>query len=164
MTVRDVLDSVLPVIGKNRQEAVESLGWTKQKLSSKVVRGSLRASELLDILEANGIEPLFKVRETGEIISVRITGHGRRLKGLSDGVKYDTGKANAISSTFYADGVNEYDSNGEAQELYIDQEGRYFFAEYNQKDPSKERVRSIPGSIAAAFIEKYGTEIKNGPD
>ena len=161
MTVREVFDSVLPAVGKNHETAVAPLGWTKQKISSKMVRNSLKAAELLDILEANGIEPLFRVKETGEIITVRIPGHGRRVRGVSDGVKYDTGKSSAISGTFYADGVHEYDDNGEAQELYIDQQGRYFFAEYNRTDPSKDRVRSVPGGVAAAFIEKYGTEIRN---
>ena len=157
MTSKQVLNSVLPAIGKTQAEAAAELGWTPQQISQKISRDSLKVSDLLKLLEANGVEIVFRNKKTGELIETRIPGHGRRVKGMSDGVRYDTAASNALSNSFFADGVNEYDENGEAQELYVDLSGRYFFAEYS---PKGSRVRAVPASIAAAFIEKYGTDIE----
>lgn len=160
MNVREVLNTVMAATGKSQAEIAASIEKSPQQLSQKMVRNSLRAEEMLEILDANGIEMLLKITETGEIIPVMKKGHGHRIKGMADRVIYDTGVSSAISNSFYADGVNEYDENGEAQELYVDQQGRYFIAEYNVRNPEKERVRAIPESIALAFKEKYGIEIE----
>lgn len=163
MTVREVLNTVLPAVGMNQADAAEKLGWKPQQMSQKLVRDSLRASELFKLMDAIGVEIVFKLKETGEALNIRLVGHGHRMKGMADRVIYDTAASGALSNSFYADGVNEYDENGEAQELYIDQQGRYFFAEYNAADPGKEKIRATQASVAAAFIEKYGTDIEKQP-
>lgn len=160
MNTREVLNAVLPAIGKTQADMAVSIGKTPQQLSQRMVHNTLRADDLLCAMEKLGVEVMFKVKETGEIVKIRRTGHGRRLKGMADRVKYDTASADALSNSFYADGVNEYDTNGEGQELYVDADGRYFMAEYNSVDPTKDRIRSVPASMAAAFIEKFGTEIE----
>lgn len=160
MTAREVLNTVLPAIGKTQADVAASIEWTPQQLSQKLTRCSLRTDEFLEIMEANGIEVMFKIKETGEVLEVKLNGHGRRLKGMSDRVKYDTAAAGALSNTFYADGENEYDEKGEAQELYVDTQGRYFIAEYHADDPSKDQITAIPASVAEAFIAKYGTTIE----
>lgn len=160
MTAKELLNGLLPVLEISQTEAASRIGWGKMKLSSKVTKDSLRVSEFMDIMDACGVEVVFKKKDTGEQIMLRKAGHGHRLKGMADGVIYNTALSTALSNTFFADGVNEYDQNGEAQELYIDQEGRYFIAEYNCKDPKKERVVAASHFVAAAFIEKYGTEIE----
>ena len=82
------------------------------------------------------------------------------MHGTVDKVFYDTGAADALSNSFYEDGVSEY-KDGEACELYVDKKGRYFMAEYHED--GKDRIRSVSPSVAAAFIEKYGTKIEKGP-
>lgn len=166
MTVREVFNAVLPAIGRTYSEAAAKIGWSRQQMSQKMARDSLRARDLLKIMEANGVEVCFRIKETGEIIQLfqcKVPGHGRRIKGMSHKVKYDTEKANALSNTFYADGKNEYDENGEAQELYVDANGRYFLAIYHKDAPQEDFINAIPGSIAAAFVEKYGVEIEKKP-
>ena len=163
MTVKEVFNSVLPAMHLTQAEAAEKLGWNKQQISQKMVRDSLRARELLQIMDLNGVDVVFRNRETGEEIKIMSFGHGHPIKGMSDGVKFNTVHADALSNNFYADGVNEYDENGEAQELYVDPSGRYFFAEYNMNDQKKERVRAVPASVAKAFIDKYGTVLEKGP-
>ena len=160
MTVREVFNTVLPALGLTQAEAVAKIGWTPQKMSQKNTRDTLRANDFLRILEVNGVEVLFKIKETGETLTVQLSGHGHRMRGMADRVIYDTAASGALSNSFYADGVNEYDENGEAQELYVDRQGRYFIAEYNVNNPDKERICSIPANIAKAFIEKYGTDIE----
>lgn len=160
MNTREVLNAVLPAIGKTQADMAYAIGKTPQQLSQRMVHNTFRSDDLLKAMEKLGIEVLFKVSETGEIVKVRNAGHGRRLKGMADRIRFDTATADAISNSFYADGENEYDDNGEAQELYVDSEGRYFMAEYNANDSTKDRIRSVPASMAAAFIEKFGTDIE----
>ena len=109
-----------------------------------------------------GVDVTFTMRKTGEILKPHVSGHGRRLCGNCDKITFDTAAAEAISNSFYEDGVNEFNADGEAAELYVDSEGRYFMAEYHT-DTSKDRLRTVQSSVAAAFVEKYGTQIEKGP-
>ena len=88
----------------------------------------MRADELLTLMDAIGVDVTFTVRKTGEVLREHTTGHGRRVHGTVDKVFYDTGAADALSNSFYEDGVSEY-KDGEACELYVDKKGRYFMAE-----------------------------------
>ena len=164
MTVKEIFDAVLPALGKSQAAVATSIGWSPQQLSQKLVRNSLRACELIDIFDANGIDLSLTIRDSGEPIVIRRSGYGRRLKKMCDRVRFDTQAAEALSNSFYADGENEYDANGEAQELYVDADGRYFIAEYFRDDPSRDKIRSVPAAVATAFIEKYGTDIHKKPE
>ena len=44
----------------------------------------------------------------------------------------------------------------------LDKRGRYFMAEYHED--GRDRIRVVSPSVAAAFIEKYGTDIEKGPE
>lgn len=164
MTAKEILAAALDAIGITQATAAKNYGWSAQQLSQRIVRGSLRTDEFLGLLDSMGVDITFTVRETGEKLKPHISGHGRRVKGVSDGVQYDTEYAEALSNSFYADGVNEYNENGEALELYLDKEGRYFMAEYSNAEGTRDRVRSVPAEMAAAFIEKYGTVIEKKID
>lgn len=163
MTTREVLNSVMAHLGLSQAKFAEKIGWGQPIISQRLARESLRANELFDLMEANGIEVLFRDKATGEILNIltpMTPGHGRRLKGMDNRIKFDTGLSSAISNTFYADGVHEYDENGEAQELYLDIKGRYFFAEYHESEHEKDRIVLVPKSVAEAFAKQYGREIE----
>lgn len=160
MTAKEVLTSLLAALGVTQKEAADRIGTTKMNLGAKLARDSLRVSEFFQILDAVGVEVVFRKKDTGEFIRPMKKGHGHPIRAMADGVIYNTALSCALSNTFYADGVNEYDQNGEAQELYIDHEGRYFIAEYNCRDPKKERVISASAHVAEAFIAKFGTSIE----
>ena len=162
MTQKEVLAAVLKATGKTQAEAATNVGWVPQQLSARLVRNSLRADELLALLEGLGVELSFTIKETGEKVRTHINGMGRRVKGMVDKVIYDTATSDALANNFYADGINEY-TDGKALELYIDREGRYFFAEYSNWEGTKDRISPVSGKDAAAFIEKYGTEIDKRP-
>ena len=81
---------------------------------------------------------------------------------MVDRIIYDTASSDAIANNFYADGENEY-TDGKALELYMDKEGRYFFAEYSSWEGVKDRITPVNAEAAASFIEKYGTEIDKAP-
>ena len=157
MTAKEVLMRITSTVQVTQKAIADMLGWDKQVLWSKLARDSLRFSEFMEIMDKLGIEVTYRIKETGEEIPIHTRGCGRRVKGKFDGVLYDTLKSEPIASSFFADGENEYDEQGEAQELYVDDCGRYFFAQYVRDDPKKDRIFVVPNSIAAAFIEKYGT-------
>jgi hypothetical protein len=160
MTAKEIITAALDTIGITQATAAKNYGGSAQQLSQRIVRGSLRVDEFIGLMDSMGIDITFNVRDTGEEIKPRISGHGDRVKGFSDGVQYDTEYAEALSNSFYADGQHEYNEKGEALELYLDKEGRYFMAEYSNVEGARNRVRSVPAEVAAAFIEKYGNIIE----
>lgn len=162
MTSKELLAAALRDTGKTQAEAAAKIGWVPQQLSARLTRNSLRADELLDLLEGIGIELTMTVKETGKVVRSHIQGAGRRVKAMVDRVTYDTASSDALANNFYADGVNEY-TDGKALELYIDREGRYFFAEYSSWDGVKDRITPVTPETAAAFIEKCGTELDKAP-
>lgn len=162
MTSKELLSAALRDTGKTQAEAAAKIGWVPQQLSARLTRNSLRADEFLDLLEGIGIELTMTVKETGKVIRSHIQGAGRRVKAMVDRVTYDTASSDALANNFYADGVNEY-TDGKALELYIDKEGRYFFAEYSSWEGVKDRITPVTPETAAVFIEKYGTEVDKTP-
>lgn len=162
MKANDVLAAALRATRKTQAEAAARVGWMPQQLSARLVRNSMRADEFLNLLEGLGIEITLTVKETGEVVRTHIPGAGRRVKGMVDRIIYDTASSDALANNFYADGVNKY-TDGKALELYIDKEGRYFFAEYTNWEGGKDRISPVSARDAAAFIEKYGTEIVKKP-
>ncbi len=163
MTSREALDAALRITGNKQAEAAAKIGWTPQQLNARLTRNTLRADEFLEIMNAIGVDVTFTVRETGEKINAHIRGVGRRVRAMVDRVVYDTEASDALANSFYADGLNEY-RDGIAFELYIDREGRYFFAEYTCLDGVKDRITPITASDAAKFIERYGTDLHRKPN
>ena len=163
MDTIEALGIILPAMGKTKTEVASMLGWNSQMFSARLERKSLRLDDFFRMMEGLGVEVVFQKKDTGEIIKGRPVGHGKRLRGMVDGVTYDTDQANVISNSFYEDGENEYNKDGEAQELYVDDEGRYFMAEYKLGRDPVGKIRVIPANVAALFIERYGTEIEKAP-
>lgn len=163
MTAKQVLDAVYKALGVTQADVAQQYGWTPQQLSDRLVRGSLRADDFLALLEMNGVDITFTKRESNDNIKVHIIhGAGRHVRRMVNKVIYDTANSDALANNFYADGVNEY-NDGKALELYIDAEGRYFFAEYSNFEGVKDRIMPVTADDAAAFIAKYGTQIHKGP-
>ena len=162
MTSKEALAAALRETGKTQAELAEKVGWVPQQLSARLVRNSLRADEFLNLMDALGVDVTFTVRETGVAIKAHIPGAGRRVRAMVNKVIYDTAASDALANDFYADGVNEY-RDGKAMELYIDREGRYFFAEYTNWEGAKDRITPVTANDAANFIERYGTDLHRGP-
>ncbi len=160
MTSKDALMSAMNRTGHTQESAAKLVGWAGQQISQRLRRNSMRADEFLALMDAIGVDVTFTVRKTGEVLKDHKPGHGRRLKMTVDKVMYDTAGSYAIANSFFEDGVNEY-ADGEACELYVDKKGRYFMAEYHED--GKDKIRPVTASVAAAFIEKYGTEIEKSP-
>lgn len=163
MPAKELLVAALKSTKTTQAAAAAKVGWIPQQLTARLTRNSLRADEFLDLLDAIGVDIQLVVRETGMPIREHIPGAGRRVCRMVDRVVYDTNESNALANNFYADGVNKY-NDGRARELYIDANGRYFFAEYSENEGEKDRINPVSGSDAADFIERYGTEINKEPE
>ena len=156
MRAKEVFAAALKATGLSHVKVSKLSGMPEQSIGQKInVRESIRADEFFDLLDVMGVGVVFFVKETGEAL-LKETQHGKRVVGMSDGIIYDTKESQIVASSFFADGSNEYGTDGKAQELYIDKEGRYFVAEYCNDGTTKDRVRSVPANMAEAFLAKYG--------
>lgn len=162
MKSKDVISAALKEIGISQAEGAKRIDWSPQQLCNKVVAGTLRADDFLRLMDAIGVDVEFKVRDTGNVIKPRRPGAGRRVRCMVNKVIYDTAASDAVANNFYADGVNEY-TDGRARELYVDKEGRYFFAEYSTWEGQKDLIIPVGAAEAAAFVEKYGDIIFKTP-
>ena len=162
MTALGILNTAIGRRQKTKADAAEILGIAPQRISYRVTKDTMKAEELLRLLDALDLEIVLRDRTTGELVEVNDfrKGHGRHVRKMADRVTYDTEMSGAIANSFYEDGENEYGALGVAEELYLDRQGRYFIVEYNRDDPSKDRVSPVSANVAKAFIEKYGTEIE----
>lgn len=157
---KEIFATALKELRMTQAQVASIVGMPEQSIGQKInVRESIKANEFFDLLEAIGIETVFYIKETGEQL-LRGEGDHRRVTGMSDGVIYDTKDSKLIASSFYADGVHEFSTDGKAHELYLDRENRYFVAEYSVDGSSRDRVRSVSSDIAEAFISRYG-DVRN---
>lgn len=163
MTAQEVLAAACRAAGTTQAQAAKAINLSPRSLSQRFMRNSLRADDLFKMLDAIGINVQMTVRETGKPVFVNNSGYGRRVRAMSDRVVYDTGRADALSNSFWEDGEHEYDAYGKASELYIDSEGRYFLAMYTNVEGEKDKVKAVTADVAAAFIEKYGTKLDKSP-
>jgi len=159
MTAKDIIEAVSKITHTSQNELSRKAGKPVQWLNTRMTRGTLRVDDLLQILDVAGIDITLTVRETGEIIKPYIVGYGRRVRRMVDRVIYDTAAADALSNSFFTDGVNEFNDDGKASELYMDRSGRYFLAEYTSWEGEKDRIEPVSGERAAAYIAKHGTTL-----
>ena len=158
VTADDIVKAVLQFRGLRGYEAARKIGWPAQKLSKRLSHETMKIHELSMILDRLNVDMVFVDRETGEQIHPKCAGMGDPVTKIVDKVKYSTEKASAVANNFYADGENKY-NDGRALELYSDNTGRYFFAEYCEWDPSKNSIVPVGKENAEEFIRKYGTRI-----
>ena len=159
MRAKEVFEAAIKAKKMSIADVARILEVNACELGQKInIRESIKANDFFEILDAIGVGVVFFMKDTGAVL----LNDGRRTKrvvGVSDGVKYDTGDATLIATSFFADGEHEYGEDGKAQELYVDREGRYFIAEYSSNENERSRVRSVPYNMATAFIKQYGIDI-----
>lgn len=156
--IDSLVDDLIKLSKTSKSQAARTVDLTYELLKQRMKRNSLKADMFLDLLDGLGFDVHFIVKETGHTLIPHIKGYGRKIKKMANLVMYNTEKSSALSNSFFEDGIHEY-NNGKAVELYIDSEGRYFFAEYDEKDHTKDTIIPATADIAIPFIEKYGTEI-----
>lgn len=162
MNAKDAIAAAIKSTGTTQKDVAAKVGWTPQQINTRLTKGTLRADAFLDLMDKMGVDVTFTNRKTGKEIRTPVAGTGRRVRAMVDRVIYDTAESDALANNFYADGQNEY-ADGMAMELYIDREGRYFFAYYSNMDGVKDRIVPVSASDAASFIYRYGTASHSEP-
>lgn len=159
---KKVINKAISKFGLMKFRIAENLGWSPQRLNNKLKTGTVTADEFIRIMDIIGIEVAFEVVSTGKKVIARKKGYGRPVTGMVDKEVYSTTSSIPIANNFYADGVNEYNC-GRAAELYLADNGKYFFAEYSEYESVKDSISSVSAEDAMKFIETYGTNLQKGP-
>lgn len=146
MTPAEIVKDLISRSSMQQKEVAEKMGWTEQSISNKFRRNSLTAEEYLKMLEILGYELKIVERDTSEEVFTRRKGVGERLKMMVNGVKYDTYKADAICHSDESEDI--------FYELYVDQEGRYFVAQYVNWEGGVNSISPIGREDAERIREK----------
>ena len=146
MNTIDFLKKLIAKSGMKQKEVACGLGMTEQTLCNKFRRGSISSKEFVDIIEYLGYEVKVVEKNTEEEVETRKAGVGERLKMMVNNVKYDTFKASALCHT---------DETQETfDELYVDDEGRYFVAHYVKWEGGVSSISPISELAAKMMIER----------
>ena len=165
---REVIESAIKYSNLSHAECVRRLAvarpeehWTRQKFSDKLTRGSMRVDEFFLLLDLIGVDFQMIQLDTGRNVERYVKGYGERARAMEQGIIYDTAVSHALSNSFWEDGEHEY-TNGQAQELYVNKEGKYFIVTYSKI--GKNSIHSVSDSEAREFMEKHGTDIDKTPN
>ena len=130
-----------------QKTVAQAMGWTEAGLCNKFRRNSLSADEFMKILDILGYEMQIVSKDTQEEVKLRKTGIGPRLKMMVNGIKYDTYKADAICHT---------DAEKPSfDEVYRDDEGRYFVAHYVNWDGGISSISPIDKDDVKKLFPEY---------
>lgn len=121
-----------------QKDVAKEMGWTEASLCNKFRRNSLSADEFMKIIDILGFEAQIVSKDTQEEVKLRQTGVGPRLKMMVNGIKYDTYKSDAICHTDETQPCFD--------EVYRDEEGRYFVAHYVNWDGGISSISPIDES------------------
>lgn len=158
-TSKEYLAAAIFQRGTSYRKLSRQLGWSEAKFGQKMNKSNFWAEEFLGIMDSLGFDVSFTDRETGRTLLPLRTGEGRELRRMVEGVIYKTSRAYPVANNFYMDHENRFTEDGTATELYVDRQGRYFFAVYYDDPNRRASIAPVSEAVANAFIEKYGTEL-----
>ena len=150
MTAAEIIKDLLSKSEIQQKELGEKMGWSEVGISNRLRRNSLSAEHFLKMLDILGYEIKVVEQETGEVEKARRKGVGERLRMMVAGVKYDTAKADAICHS----NTDDYCF----YELYRDDDGRYFVAQYANWTGGVNSISPISEEDAMKIMEKHGVE------
>lgn len=154
VTVREMLQEAIEGSGSTQAEIASQMGWSPQKFSKKMNTNQMRFEEFMQIADILGLEVTVTRKGDSGPLRYRISGRGRRIRKMVDGVIYDTAKADAVCNTFFADGQHAY-SNGKAMELYRVSNGDYVLAEYDEQTALKDRLIPVNMQLAEIIMNSF---------
>lgn len=147
MTSSEIVRELINTSEKQQKEVAAAMNWSASSLSCRVKRGTLLADDFFKILEILGYEVKIVKTDSGEEMEARKRGVGKRLKGMVNGIKYDTYKADAICHSEETDGM--------FLELYRNTDGTYFVANYVNWEGGESFISPIGKEDAEKLIGKY---------
>lgn len=147
MTSAEIIKRLIQKSEKKNKEVSDEMRMSQSAFSNKFKRNSFSADEFIHIVSYLGYELKIVDKDTNDDIKIKNKGIGERVKMMIKGVIYDTEKSDAICHS---------DENEESfDELYQDNQGRYFVAHYVKWEGGVNSISPIGTDDAIKFIEKY---------
>ncbi len=148
MTPTEILKDLIKRSPMQQKEVAERMGWSPEGTSNKLRRGTISADEFAQMLEILGYEMKIVEIDTSAEVTARRRGVGKRLNMLVNGIRYDTYKADAI--------CHSDESKDMFVELYRDDEGRYYVANYVNWEGGISSISPIGEADALTLMEELG--------
>lgn len=148
MTPAQICKELIERSSLQQKEVAEKMGWTEQGICNRFRRNTLSAEDFIKILSILGYEMKIVEVDTNDEVYTRRKGVGERLKMMVNGVRYDTYKADAICHSDESEDI--------FYELYRDDEGRYFVAQYVKWDGGVSAISPIGEEDAHKLMKKLG--------
>ena len=117
----DVIRHLAKRENKKLKEIAQNIGQSSSNFSNKLKNNNLTAQDFIKALGYMGYS-IYLAKNDKQVIPEIRKGIGDPLKGMVEGVMYDTVKSDAVCHTECIYGMHV--------ELYRDAEGRFFVAEY----------------------------------
>lgn len=150
MTPAEIIKDLLSKSEIQQNELGEKMGWSEVAISNRLKRDAFSAKSFIEMLDILGYRIEIVGKETGRIERERRKGVGERIKMMVGGIKYDTAKADAIC----------HSDTGECcfYELYRDDSGRYFVAQYANWNGGVNSISPIGEDDALKMMKMLGAE------
>lgn len=145
-TLKSVGVEMRLVVDKNNKV----MDYDKSVLCSNV---NVKSGVLFSVFEALGITPEYYA--DGEKIIWKqdeLKKHHMNFRAMNNGEWFDTSKSTLLAKDFCETDPDIFGDDDVAKELYLDNDGRYFFAEYRRKGPVKNKVFAAAEKEAGRFI------------
>ena len=141
------IDSSADVIRHLAKRENKKLKEIAQNFSNKLKNNNLTAQDFIKALGYMGYS-IYLAKNDKQVIPEIRKGIGDPLKGMVEGVMYDTVKSDAVCHTECIYGMHV--------ELYRDAEGRFFVAEYAEWGNGKNNISPIAKKDAYRLYKAYG--------
>ena len=143
----DVIRHLAKRENKKLKELAQNIGQSSSKFSNKLKNNNLTAQDFIKALGYMGYS-IYLAKNDKQVIPEIRKGIGDPLKGMVEGVMYDTVKSDAVCHTECIYGMHV--------ELYRDAEGRFFVAEYAEWGNGKNNISPIAKKDAYRLYKAYG--------
>ena len=148
MKPTEILRDLIKRSPMQQKDIAEQMGWSPEGASNRLRRGTISADEFEKMLGILGYEMKIVEASTSEEVRPRRKGVGGRLRMLVNGVRYDTYKADAI--------CHSDESKDIFCELYRDDEGRYYVANYVRWEGGVSSISPIGDEDAHRLMKLLG--------
>lgn len=143
----DVIRHLAKRENKKLKELAQNIGQSSSNFSNKLKNNNLAAQDFIKALGYMGYS-IYLAKNDKQVIPEIRKGIGDPLKGMVEGVMYDTVKSDAVCHTECIYGMHV--------ELYRDAEGRFFVAEYAEWGNGKNNISPIAKKDAYRLYKAYG--------
>ena len=143
----DVIRHLAKRENKKLKEIAQNIGQSSSNFSYKLKNNNLTAQDFIKALGYMGYS-IYLAKNDKQVIPEIRKGIGDPLKGMVEGVMYDTVKSDAVCHTECIYGMHV--------ELYRDAEGRFFVAEYAEWGNGKNNISPIAKKDAYRLYKAYG--------